>query len=59
MDDKGFIPVVRPSARQYQNTRNVIEEVRDQNPFESLQELQGGPTSELQKERFPPNDQNL
>ncbi|KAJ8421570.1 hypothetical protein Cgig2_032980 [Carnegiea gigantea] len=59
MDAEGFIPVVRPLARQHDSPRNVTEVMRDQNHFESLQELQGVPAFELQKEGLPPNGQNM
>jgi len=59
MDAEGFTPVIRPLTRQHHSPRNITGELRDQNPFASLQELQGGADFELQKEGFFPNGQNL
>ncbi|KAJ8419599.1 hypothetical protein Cgig2_000942 [Carnegiea gigantea] len=50
MDAKGFTLVMRPSTRRHHSPRNITGEMRDQNPFASFHELQGGLDFELQKE---------
>jgi len=59
MDVEGFTPLQWPLARHHHNPRNNKKEVRNQNPFVTLQELQGEQDIELQKERFPLNGQDL
>ena len=55
MDNEGFITVLRPSTRQFNALRITTETVKDPNHFDSLQEIQEGPSFDQHPKGSFPN----